>query len=88
MTDFPGGPVIKTSPSNSEGVGSIPGQGAKIPHSSWPRKKKTYNRSNTVTNSIKTFLMVNVKKIFKKKKKTRQAWPHTTILPDPLKKAI
>ena len=29
--DFPGGPVVKTSPSNVGSVGSIPGQGAKIP---------------------------------------------------------
>ena len=25
--DFPGGPVVKTSPSNAEGVGPIPGWG-------------------------------------------------------------
>ena len=30
--DFPGGPMVKTSPSNAGGAGSIPGQGAKIPH--------------------------------------------------------
>ena len=29
--DFPGSPVVKTSPPNTEGVGSIPGQGAMIP---------------------------------------------------------
>ena len=38
--DFPGGPVAKTSPSNAGGAGSIPGQGAKIPHASWPKKPK------------------------------------------------
>ena len=27
--DFPGGPVVKTLPSNAGGAGSIPGQGAK-----------------------------------------------------------
>ena len=32
--DFPGGPVVKPSPSNARGVGSIPGQGVKIPHAS------------------------------------------------------
>ena len=32
MGDFPGGPVIKNLPSNSGNVGSIPGQGSKIPH--------------------------------------------------------
>ena len=30
--DFPGGPVVKNSPSNAEEVGSIPGQETKIPH--------------------------------------------------------
>ena len=32
--DFPGSPVVKTSPANAGGAGSIPGQGAKIPHAS------------------------------------------------------
>ena len=30
--DFPGSAVIKTSPSNARGMGSIPGQGAKHSH--------------------------------------------------------
>ena len=30
--DFPGGPVVKNPPSNAGDVGSIPGQGTKIPH--------------------------------------------------------
>ena len=30
--DFPGGPVVKNPPSNAGDVGSIPGQGATIPH--------------------------------------------------------
>ena len=29
--DFPGGPVIKNMPCNKGDVGSIPGQGTKIP---------------------------------------------------------
>ena len=37
--DFHGGPMVKTSPSNAGGVGSIPGQGAKIPHASGPKPK-------------------------------------------------
>ena len=37
--DFPGGPVVKASPSNAGGVGLIPGQGAKIPHASWSKTK-------------------------------------------------
>ena len=37
--DFPGGPVVKTLPSNAGGEGSIPGWGAKIPHASWPESQ-------------------------------------------------
>ena len=37
--DFPGSPVIKTSPSNAGGVGSIPGRGAKISHASQPKNQ-------------------------------------------------
>ena len=40
MLDFPGSSVDKTSPSNAGVVGLIPGQGAKIPHASWPKKPK------------------------------------------------
>ena len=46
MRDFPGGPVVETSPSNAGGAGSIPGPGAKIPHASGPKnqniKQKQY----------------------------------------------
>ena len=51
----------------------IPGQEAKIPHVSWPKNQIIKNRSNIVTNSIKTLKMVhiknnnNLKKIFKTK---------------------
>ena len=38
--DFPAGPMVKTSPSNAGGAGSIPGQGAKIPHALGPKKPK------------------------------------------------
>ena len=38
--NFPSGPVVKTLPSNVGGLGSIPGQGAKIPHTSQPKKTK------------------------------------------------
>ena len=49
--DFPGGPVVKPSPSNAGGAGSIPGQGAKIPHASWPKnqnikQKQYFNKFN------------------------------------------
>ena len=32
MRDFPGGPVVKNTPSNAGDAGSIPGQRTKIPH--------------------------------------------------------
>ena len=38
--DFPGSPVLKTSPSTAGGVGSIPGWGTKIPHALQPKKSK------------------------------------------------
>ena len=38
--DFPGGPVVRTLPSSAGGAGSIPGQGAKIPHALWPKNQK------------------------------------------------
>ena len=37
--DFPGSPVVKTLPSKARGAGSIPRQGAKIPHASRPKKQ-------------------------------------------------
>ena len=55
IRDFPEGPMIKTSPFNAEGAGLIPGRGAKNPHGLLAKKNKTQNKSNTVTNSIKSF---------------------------------
>ena len=49
--------MVRTSPSNARGAGSIPGQGAKIPRASWPENqnmKKNTTGINIVTNSIKT----------------------------------
>ena len=37
--DFPGSPVVKTSPSNAVSAGSIPGPGAKIPHAPQPKEQ-------------------------------------------------
>ena len=54
--NFPGGPVVKTLPSNAVGAGLIPGWGAKIPHTSGP---KNQNRSNIV---IKILKMAHIKK--------------------------
>ena len=38
--DFPGGPVVKTQSFTAADLGSIPGQGTKIPQTLWCRKKK------------------------------------------------
>ena len=38
--DLPGGPVVKTLPSNAGGMGLIPGLGATIPHASQPKNQK------------------------------------------------
>ena len=64
--DFPGSPVVKTSPSNAGVVDLIPGQGAKILHAGG-QKTKMWNGNNIVTNSIPTLKIVHIKK--KKKKK-------------------
>ena len=32
--DFPGGPVVGSRPANAGDMGSIPGQGTRIPHTS------------------------------------------------------
>ena len=61
--------MIKTLPSNAQNAGLIPGQGAKIPHASRPTNK-IQNRSNTLTNSIKTLNLVHIKKSKKIKWKT------------------
>ena len=66
LGEFPGSPVVKTSPPSAGGEGSIPGQGAKIPHALGPKpvpRKK--HRSNTVTSSITTLKMVHIEKILK-----------------------
>ena len=47
--DFSHGSVIKTSRSNTRGVGSTPGQGTKIPHVLHPRNQNI-NWSNILTN--------------------------------------
>ena len=58
--ELPGGPVVKTLPSNAGGVGLIPGWGDGIPQASGPKdqniktKQNKKNRGNVVTNSIKT----------------------------------
>ena len=43
--DFPGGPVVKTQPSNAGVVGSIPGQGTEISHAARCGQKLKINKS-------------------------------------------
>ena len=62
--DFPGGPLVKTSPSSAGGVDSIPGGRTKV-HMPVAKKAK-HKTKNIGTNSIKTSTMVPIKKNFKK----------------------
>ena len=39
LHDFPGGPVVRVSPSYVQGVSSIPGRGDKILHALWPKSQ-------------------------------------------------
>ena len=52
--------MVKTSASNTEGVGSIPGRGAKS-HVPLSHKTKT-EITSIVTNSIKALEVVHIKK--------------------------
>ena len=61
LGDFRGGPVVKTSPSNAGGVGSIPGWGAKTPRASWPKKQ---NKISVATDLIKTLKMVHINAMY------------------------
>ena len=59
--NFPGGPVVKISPSNAGGADSVPGGGAKILRPSWPKYIKQEQYCNKF---IQTLKMVHIKKIF------------------------
>ena len=55
FVDFPGGPVVKSWPTNAGGAGSIPGQGGKVLSTFLAAEKQIIKQqSNIVTNSIKT----------------------------------
>ena len=68
--DFPGGPVVKTSPSNAGGVGSIPGWGAKIPHALGPKNQNIEQKQycNTFNKDSKNGPHQKKKNLKKKKK--------------------
>ena len=69
MTDFPGGPGVKTSLSNARDVGSIPGWGARIPHAFRPENQTQNIKRKPYCNKFhKDLKMVHIKTIFKKKK--------------------
>ena len=62
--DFSGVPdlaqqVVQISLSNTEGAGSIPGQGAKIPYV-WGSKNQSIKQKQYCKNSGKTFKMVPI----------------------------
>ena len=60
--------MVKTSLSNAGSMGSIPAWGAKIQYALWPKNQnKKKNRSNILTDSIKTLKMVHIKKYKKSK---------------------
>lgn len=46
------GPVVKISPSTAWGVSLIPGQRARIPHASRPKKKKRSSRLSVCIASL------------------------------------
>ena len=50
--DFPGGLVVRTSPSNARGVSSIPGQGAKSPRASGPNPPTSNMRQKQYCNKF------------------------------------
>ena len=57
--DFSGSPAVKTLPYHSAGAGSIPGQGARIPHTSWP-KNKNIKQKEYCNKFNKDFKMVHI----------------------------
>ena len=69
LRDFPGSPVVKTSPSNAESTGSIPSQGAKIPYGWWPKsqnikkKKKQKQYCNKFNKNFKKWSTSKNKKL-------------------------
>ena len=70
--DFPGCPVVETLPCNVGAAGLIPAQGAKIPHASRPKNQSIKNRSNIVTNSIKSLLKKHPQQKKKKRRRRRR----------------
>ena len=78
---FPGGPVVKVSPSNSGGMGSTLGQRAEIPHSSGPLPPKTQNvKQKQYYNKFhQNFKNCPSQKIFKKKEEKNNRIPSSVL---------
>ena len=68
--------MVKTSPSNAGGVGSIPGRGANVPHASQPKnqniKQKQY--CNKFNKDFKRMVHIKKKSLGKKKRKEKEIW--------------
>ena len=78
--DVLGGPVVKTSPSNAGGVGSIPGRGTKIPRASWPKnqnikQKKYCNKFNKDLKKNGPHQKKKTQHILRQKQCTAYCWP-------------
>ena len=57
-TDFPGGPVVKTSPSSTGGAGSISSRGAKAAHGAGQLSPRGHNQDSTCSNLMQ--LKINI----------------------------
>ena len=57
----PGGPVVRTLPSDAEGAGSTSSQGTRIPHALWP-KPQNVKQKQCCNKFNKIFKMVHIKK--------------------------
>ena len=51
--EFPDDSMVKTLPSNVGDASSIPGQETKIPHATWPKKKKQKQYCNKFNKDFK-----------------------------------
>ena len=69
-------------------VGLIPGQGTKIPTRLLARKTKTSNKSNIVTNSIKTLGTSLVAQTVKRLSTMWETWVRSLGREDPLEKEM
>ena len=78
--NFPGSPMVKTSPSNGGGTGSIPAWRAKMPPASRPKSQNRRQRQY-LTNSIKTLKMVHIKSNLKARKSNHimEAGPRKSV---------